>query len=72
MSEESLHRINQILYLSGGASENLKLEGKDKNSIWMVYFYIFLQSLFYQVLYIWQIMIVSDSEWSAKREALRL
>ena len=30
MSEESLHRINQILYLSGGASENLKLEGKDK------------------------------------------
>ena len=72
MSEESLHRINQILYLSGGASENLKLEGKDKNSIWMVYFYIFPQSLFYQVLYIWQIMIVSDSEWSAKREALRL
>ena len=72
MSEESLHRINQILYLSGGASGNLKLEGKDKDSIWMVYFYIFLQSLFYQVLYIWQIMIVSDSEWSAKREALRL
>ena len=71
MSEESLHRINQILYLSGGASENLKLEGKDK-TIWMVYYYIFPQSLFYQVLYIWQIMIVSDSEWSAKREALRL